>query len=102
MAGTDGLVWRCTDSDIKELHLKRWPVQVELIVGAHRLRLANPEPLSSLIDALDDLYSIAVIDENALDAGHREFARFRVEFEDEDGPIATLHCDAFEVSASAA
>ncbi len=73
-------------------------VQFELKGRPESIIIANPEPLNALMAALENCYGIRVFDRNIEEGNCLEFGRYRVEFWDEDNPIADLLADGFTPS----
>lgn len=63
------------------------------------LKLDNAAPLAALLSVFDDFYGFRIYDRNAEDNNQLEFSRYRVEFWDEDNPIAECVVDHFEECA---
>jgi len=83
------------------LHLKNLAgcavIEYSLEGKRRTLRLEGPRPLAALLSVLDPYcYGFRIYDRNAENAGQLEFGRYRVEFRDEDGPIAECIADRFE------
>lgn len=60
------------------------------------LLLEQPRPLSALLSVFDQsFYGIRIYDRNVEETNQLEFGRYRVEFWDEDNPLAECIADAF-------
>ena len=60
------------------------------------LKLDNAAPLTALLSVFGEFYGFRVYDRNVEDNNQLEFSRYRVEFWNEDNPIAECFVDHFE------
>jgi hypothetical protein len=63
------------------------------------LKLDNAAPLTALLSVFDEFYGFRIYDRNDEDDNQLEFSRYRVEFWNEDNPIAECVVDHFEEGA---
>lgn len=90
-------------AEVAEVLIAAHPRAASLTLGREpsgplRLHLVNPRPLKALVEAID-AWEVRIVDRNAEEGAQLEFARYRVEFWDEDNPIDNLLCDSYDVSA---
>jgi hypothetical protein len=87
------------------LDISRYPGGLRAVIGysvegkKRCLKLDNAAPLTALLSVFYEFYGFRIYDRNDEDNNQLEFSRYRVEFWDEDNPIAECVVDHFEEGA---